>query len=77
MKEKATKLNLFVSIVYKKITMDDYTGRSYTDTKAVLEEQGFNNISSEEAYRSEVEKGLIISQTPPQGTDVVAKSTDV
>ncbi|EIN1026761.1 Stk1 family PASTA domain-containing Ser/Thr kinase [Listeria monocytogenes] len=77
MKEKGTKINLFVSIGSKKITMDDYTGRSYTDTKALLEEQGFNNISSEEAYSSEVEKGLIISQTPTQGTDVVAKSTDV
>ncbi|WP_121686749.1 PASTA domain-containing protein, partial [Listeria monocytogenes] len=61
----------------KKITMDDYTGRSYTDTKALLEEQGFKNISSEEAYSSEIEKGLIISQTPTQGTEVVAKSTDV
>lgn len=36
--------------------MDDYTGRSYTDTKALLEEQGFKNISSEEAYSSEIEK---------------------
>ncbi|HAA0160742.1 TPA_asm: Stk1 family PASTA domain-containing Ser/Thr kinase [Listeria monocytogenes] len=77
MKEKGTKINLFVSIGSKKITMDDYTGRSYTDTKALLEEQGFKNISSEEAYSSEIEKGLIISQTPTQGTEVVAKSTDV
>ncbi|EJS5891127.1 Stk1 family PASTA domain-containing Ser/Thr kinase [Listeria monocytogenes] len=77
MKEKGTKINLFVSIGSKKITMDDYTGRSYTDTKALLEEQGFKIISSEEAYSSEIEKGLIISQTPTQGTEVVAKSTDV
>ncbi|EAE3596321.1 Stk1 family PASTA domain-containing Ser/Thr kinase [Listeria monocytogenes] len=77
MKEKGTKINLFVSIGSKKITMDDYTGRSYTDTKAILEQQGFKNISSEEAYSSEVGKGMIISQTPTQGTEVVAKSTDV
>ncbi|HAA6316398.1 TPA_asm: serine/threonine protein kinase [Listeria monocytogenes] len=77
MKEKGTKINLFVSIGSKKITMDDYTGRSYTDTKAILEQQGFKNISSEEAYSSEVGKGMIISQTPTQGTEVVAKSADV
>ncbi|EGF3616435.1 Stk1 family PASTA domain-containing Ser/Thr kinase [Listeria monocytogenes] len=77
MKEKGTKINLFVSIGSKKITMDDYTGRSYTDTKAILEQQGFKNISSEEAYSSEVGKGMIISQTPTQGIEVVAKSTDV
>ncbi|MBC1867337.1 Stk1 family PASTA domain-containing Ser/Thr kinase [Listeria seeligeri] len=77
MKEKGTKVNLFVSIGSKKITMDDYTGRSYDDTKALLEEQGFKNISSEESYSSEVEKGMIISQTPSAGSNVVAKSTDV
>ncbi|MDT0000146.1 Stk1 family PASTA domain-containing Ser/Thr kinase [Listeria cossartiae subsp. cayugensis] len=77
MKEKGTKINLFVSIGSKKITMENYTGRSYTDTKALLEQQGFKNISSEEAYSSEVGKGMIISQTPTQGTEVVAKSTNV
>ncbi|MBC2191738.1 Stk1 family PASTA domain-containing Ser/Thr kinase [Listeria sp. FSL L7-0229] len=77
MKEKGTKINLFVSNGSKKITMENYAGRSYTDTKALLEQQGFKNISSEEAYSSEVGKGMIISQTPAQGTEVVAKSTNV
>lgn len=77
MKEKGTKVNLFVSIGSKKITMDDYTGRSYDDTKTLLEEQGFKNISSEESYSAEVDKGMIISQTPSAGSNVVAKSTDV
>lgn len=77
MKEKGTKVNLFVSIGSKKITLDDYSGRSYSDTKALLEEQGFESISAEEEYSSDVDKGMIISQTPSGGSEVVAKSTSV
>ncbi|WP_346417361.1 Stk1 family PASTA domain-containing Ser/Thr kinase [Listeria welshimeri] len=77
MKEKGTKVNLFVSIGSKKITLDDYSGRSYSDTKALLEEQGFESISAEEEYSSDVDKGMIISHTPSGGSEVVAKSTSV
>lgn len=38
MKEKGIKINLFVSIGFKKIIMDDYIGRSYIDIKVLFEE---------------------------------------
>ncbi|WP_088838967.1 MULTISPECIES: Stk1 family PASTA domain-containing Ser/Thr kinase [unclassified Listeria] len=77
MKEKGAKITLYVSIGSKKVTMEDYSGRSYEDTETVLKEQGFKSVSKKEEYSDTVEAGMIISQSPAAGTDVVAKDTDV
>lgn len=77
MKEKGTRVSIYISIGSKKVTMEDYSGRSYEDTEKVLQEQGFKTVSKKEEYSDSVEKGMIISQTPTAGTEVVAKDTDV
>ncbi|WP_239254373.1 Stk1 family PASTA domain-containing Ser/Thr kinase [Listeria ilorinensis] len=77
MKEKGSKVNLYISVGSKTIKMDDYTGRSYDETTALLKEQGFKSIKKEESYSSTISEGMIISQDPSAGDEVVAKDTVV
>lgn len=75
--EKGSRINLYISVGSKKITLEDYTGKSYDTVKKTLDEQGFRSVSSQEAYSDEQDKGMIISQNPLANQDVVAKDTDI
>ncbi|WP_163653912.1 Stk1 family PASTA domain-containing Ser/Thr kinase [Listeria sp. PSOL-1] len=77
MAEKGTSINIYVSIGSKKISVEDFSGRSYDETKKLLKEQGFKSISKKEEYNDSIDKGMIISQEPSPGSEVVAKDTDV
>lgn len=75
--EKGSQINLYISVGSKKITLEDYTGKSYDTVKKTLNEQGFRSVSSQEAYSDEQDKGMIISQNPLANQNVVAKDTDI
>ncbi|MEN2666381.1 PASTA domain-containing protein [Listeria aquatica] len=76
-KAKGTKVTLYISIGSKKISLEDYSGESYEETKKTLEEQGFKSVTKDEEYSSSVEAGKIISQDPSAGTEVIAKETSI
>ena len=61
----------------KKIKLDDYSGKSYEDAEASLKELGFSAdlIQKEEEFSSEVESGMIISQSPSEIQKSILKQT--
>ncbi|EUJ33460.1 protein kinase [Listeria floridensis FSL S10-1187] len=77
MKIKGTKVTLYISIGSKKISMEDFSDKDYDDAKAKLSEQGFKSVDQKEEYSDTVEAGMIISQDPAAGAEVIAKETNV
>ncbi|WP_430536585.1 Stk1 family PASTA domain-containing Ser/Thr kinase [Listeria rocourtiae] len=75
--EKGATVNLYMSIGAKKITVEDYTGKTYDTVKQVLEQQGYKKVSYTEEYSDSVDSGVIISQDPSSGTEVVAADTEI
>ncbi|WP_225047522.1 Stk1 family PASTA domain-containing Ser/Thr kinase [Lacticaseibacillus kribbianus] len=71
-----TKVAIVLSKGPKKVTLSDYTGAVYTDTKADLEARGFK-IKQKKRESDNVEPGTILSQDPVAGTKVVAKDTTI
>ncbi|MBC1473299.1 Stk1 family PASTA domain-containing Ser/Thr kinase [Listeria grandensis] len=75
--EKGSTVNLYVSIGAKKITVEDYTGKTYDTVKQVLNQQGYKKVSYTEEYSDSVDSGVIISQDPTSGSEVVAADTEI
>ncbi|EUJ24638.1 protein kinase [Listeria grandensis FSL F6-0971] len=75
--EKGSTVNLYVSIGAKKITVEDYTGKTYDTVKQVLNQQGYKKVSYTEEYSDSVDSGVIISQDPTSGSEVVAVDTEI
>ncbi|MBC1499837.1 Stk1 family PASTA domain-containing Ser/Thr kinase [Listeria weihenstephanensis] len=75
--EKGSTVNLYVSIGAKKITVTDYTGKSYDTVKQVLDQQGYKKVSYTEEYSDSVDSGVIISQDPTAGSEVVVEDTEI
>lgn len=75
--EKGATVNLYISIGAKKITVEDYTGKSYDSVKQVLDQQGYKKVSYTEEYSDSVDSGTIISQDPSAGSEVVAADTEM
>ncbi|WP_461224370.1 Stk1 family PASTA domain-containing Ser/Thr kinase [Lacticaseibacillus suihuaensis] len=70
------KVAITLSKGAKKVTLSDYTGASYADVKADLEDRGFTVKQKKKTSRSAV-PGTILSQDPTAGTKVVAKETTI
>lgn len=62
-----TVVDLYVSKGRKPIEVTNYEGRSLDDAKAGLEDAGFK-LSVTEAFSDDVAKGIVISQSPKDGT---------
>ncbi|MBC6314799.1 Stk1 family PASTA domain-containing Ser/Thr kinase [Listeria grandensis] len=75
--EKGSTVNLYVSIGVQKITVEDYTGKTYDTVKQVLNQQGYKKVSYTEEYSDSVDSGVIISQDPTSGSEVVAADTEI
>ncbi|PQF02636.1 Stk1 family PASTA domain-containing Ser/Thr kinase [Enterococcus faecium] len=73
------EVTLYISSGTKKIKLDDYSGKSYEDAEASLKELGFSAdlIQKEEEFSSEVESGMIISQSPSEDTEVDPKTDTI
>ncbi|EUJ31203.1 Stk1 family PASTA domain-containing Ser/Thr kinase [Listeria cornellensis] len=75
--EKGSTVNLYMSIGAKKITVEDYTGKTYDTVKQVLDQQGYKKVSYTEEYSDSVDSGVIISQDPTSGSEVIAADTEI
>ena len=67
--ETGTKVNLVVSRSAADAEIPDVRGLSQSDAKAALEEKGFQLGKVSTDYSDEVEEGLVISQSPRQGSE--------
>lgn len=72
---KGTEIDLIVSIGMEKFKLLDYTNRSFSQVKALLDDKGFR-IEEKYAYSNEP-VGTIIAQTPEAGKEVVPKDTTI
>lgn len=68
--KKNTKVQVVVSsgLIGQSITIPDVSGMSEDDAKRALENEGFENISSEYAYSDTVSEGDVIETTPSANT---------
>ncbi|MFJ7950479.1 Stk1 family PASTA domain-containing Ser/Thr kinase [Lysinibacillus sp. NPDC096418] len=75
MRVKGTEIDLIVSLGVAKVKMDDYTGRSFSQVKALLAGK-FAHIEEKYVYDDEP-AGTIIDQTPAAGEEVVPTETTI
>lgn len=70
--KKNSVVTLYISSGTKKITLDDYEGRSFDDVKKELIDFGFDEDRIKEELESsdDVDEGDIISQSPAAGREV-------
>lgn len=70
--KKNSVVTLYISSGTKKITLDDYEGRSFDDVKKELIDLGFDEgrIKEELESSDDVDEGDIISQSPAAGREV-------
>ncbi|MEB5952715.1 Stk1 family PASTA domain-containing Ser/Thr kinase [Enterococcus innesii] len=70
--KKNSVVTLYISSGTKKITLDDYEGRSFEDVKKELIDLGFDEDRIKEELESsdDVDEGDIISQSPTAGREV-------
>lgn len=70
--KKNSVVTLYISSGTKKITLDDYEGRSFDDVKKELIDLGFDEDRIKEDLESsdDVDEGDIISQSPAAGREV-------
>ena len=70
--KKNSVVTLYISSGTKKITLDDYEGRSFDDVKKELIDLGFDEDRIKEELESsdDVDEGDIISQSPAAGREV-------
>ncbi|MGM7316504.1 Stk1 family PASTA domain-containing Ser/Thr kinase [Enterococcus casseliflavus] len=70
--KKNSVVTLYISSGAKKITLDDYEGRSFDDVKKELIDLGFDEDRIKEELESsdDVDEGDIISQSPAAGREV-------
>ncbi len=72
--DKGTTIVLTVAEAAEGVEVPDATGKSQTEGTALLEKEGFV-VNVVESYDPQVEKGMIISQSPEAGTTASAGSS--
>ncbi|MBM7642220.1 Stk1 family PASTA domain-containing Ser/Thr kinase [Streptococcus loxodontisalivarius] len=77
-KKEGSKITIYLSTGSESITLDDYTGKQYSDAVSDLKSKG---ISSDRIVKEEVEtdnytNGEIISQDPSSGNDFSLSGSD-
>ena len=75
-RDVGSSVKLYISTGKEKIELKDYTGQSYEQVAATLENYGFLDIDSEEEFSDEP-TGTIIKQEPAAETEVVPGETDL
>ncbi|WP_164669053.1 Stk1 family PASTA domain-containing Ser/Thr kinase [Virgibacillus doumboii] len=74
-KEEDT-VTLIVSQGKEKVEFDDYIGDDFDQTKRILEDKGFDDVTGEEVF-SDRPVGEILSQQPSSGSEVIPAETAV
>lgn len=72
--DKGTTIVLTVAEAAEGVEVPDATGKSQTEGTALLEKEGFV-VNVVESYDPQVEKGIVISQSPEAGTTAAAGSS--
>mgnify|MGYP001032863651 FL=1 len=72
--DKGTTIVLTVAEAAEGVEVPDATGKSQTEGTALLEKAGFV-VNVVESYDPQVEKGIVISQSPEAGTTAAAGSS--
>lgn len=75
--KKGTTIDLTISKGPKSIEFSDYKDRNVDDVQQLLEQLDFMDIEIEEVYNNEVSSGLVISQSPVAGSQVIPSQTVV
>lgn len=77
--KKNSVVTLYISSGTKKITLDDYEGRSFDDVKKELIDLGFDEDRIKEELESsdDVDEGDIISQSPAAGREVSSAEDEI
>ncbi|MFB5087075.1 Stk1 family PASTA domain-containing Ser/Thr kinase [Psychrobacillus sp. PGGUH221] len=76
LREKETKIDLFVSSGKESSEIADYRGRNIDEVKELLSNSELRSIEPEEQF-SEKPIGEIIGQDPPPGTEIIPSETDL
>lgn len=72
--DKGTTIVLTVAEAAEGVQVPDATGKSQTEATSLLEKEGFV-VNVVESYDTQVEKGIVISQSPEAGTTATAGSS--
>ncbi|MED1606443.1 Stk1 family PASTA domain-containing Ser/Thr kinase [Cytobacillus kochii] len=74
--KEGTAVNIYESIGKERYSMEDFTGRPYSDIEELLKEEGFQSIQSEEEF-SEEAKGTILEQNIDPGEEVIPQEEEL
>lgn len=75
-RDVGTEIKLYVSIGKEKIVFDRYVGQDYNQVVNILDKLGFKTIKEEKVFSDERE-GIIVSQTPEAGIELIPSETDL
>jgi len=75
--KKGTTIDLTISKGPKSIEFSDYKDRNVDDVQQLLEQLDFMDIEIEEVYNNEMSSGMVISQSPVAGSQVIPSQTVV
>ncbi|KAA0958366.1 Stk1 family PASTA domain-containing Ser/Thr kinase [Planococcus kocurii] len=76
MRDRETKVQLFVSIGKEKVEMADFIGNTLEEATKALNDKEFASVKPTEEF-SEEPVGTILSQQPAAGEEVIVSETDV
>ncbi|RIW36363.1 Stk1 family PASTA domain-containing Ser/Thr kinase [Bacillus salacetis] len=74
--KEGSEVNLYVSTGKKRVKIKDYTDEPLEDAEKELEELGFTNVEKE-TESNDADPGTILSQDPPEGSEVIPDETKV
>lgn len=76
MRDRESSISLFVSMGKETTEFGDFVGESLEEAEQELSGENYASVSSREEFSDE-EPGMILSQSPEAGTEVIISETDV
>ncbi|WAA10662.1 Stk1 family PASTA domain-containing Ser/Thr kinase [Fervidibacillus albus] len=74
--KEGSEIQLYISSGKEKITLSDYTGRSFDDVVELLTPRNFKDIQKVEVFDSS-EPGTILEQQPASGEEIIPEETEL
>ncbi|MDC3412898.1 Stk1 family PASTA domain-containing Ser/Thr kinase [Terrihalobacillus insolitus] len=75
--KEGTAIVVYSSKGKETVPFEDYVGKDYSQTKTLLQQSGYKDVSAEEKYSDKPEGEIIAQIRPQQGEEVVPEETEV
>lgn len=76
-RKEGSSIDIYESLGRETYELDDYVGKNYEDVVALLEREGFENISKTEEFDENEPSGTILGQDFSEGDEVVPSEAEL